>query len=142
MDLNNGEDVQKRFETMVDQCLSQFENNVDVHMASNCLDDNDDSDLPLTSSMINNSSNSFQSHNNTVSSLSRPSTSNNNNRDIFYCENYLDLNDILTQSNRVSVTFQRTIPKLGFLDSGAEVGDKLVKGTKLGISYLLIYIFE
>lgn len=51
--------------------------------------------------------------------------------DIFYCENYFDMDDILAQSNRISVSFQRTIPKLGFLDPGAE-DDKLLKGTKLG----------
>lgn len=60
--------------------------------------------------------------------------SSGSNRDIFYCENYFDMDDILSQSNRVAVTFNRTIPKLGFLDPGAE-DDDLVKGTKLGMFY-------
>lgn len=56
---------------------------------------------------------------------------------VFYCENYFDIDDILSQSNRVAVCFNKTIPKLGFLDPGAE-DDTMVKGTKLGNCFVLI----
>ncbi|KAF7487896.1 hypothetical protein SSS_06012 [Sarcoptes scabiei] len=37
-------------------------------------------------------------------------------KDIFYCKNYFDFDDILAQTVRLPVKFQRTIPNLGFLD--------------------------
>lgn len=47
------------------------------------------------------------------------------------------MDDILSQSTRVAVTFNRTIPKLGFLDPGAE-DDNLVKGTKLELPLWIV----
>lgn len=56
--------------------------------------------------------------------------------DIFYCENYFDLDDIISQTLPVNVRFLRTIPNLGFLDPQSNQGDDqqaIIKGTKLGL---------
>lgn len=63
-------------------------------------------------------------------------------KDIFYCENYFDLDDIISQTLSINVRFLRTIPNLGFLDPQSNQGDDqqaIIKGTKLGLLIKLIF---
>lgn len=110
--------------------------------ASFAVEDNLELD-PQSSSLFEDSGvdgGSFSRHSNYHSSsantLNQTTTSGSTNiKDIFYCENYFDLNDILAQSQRVSVKFQRDIPKLGFIDPASSSQEDLdiKKGTKLGL---------
>lgn len=115
---------QEMFEAMVDQAL---ENNDDIQSMSF---EEEESTTAVASSSTNNPSSSH--NNNTLSGINSNQSSKG---DIFYCENYFDVNDILAQSNRIPITFQRTIPKIGFLDPGNDE-DKILKGTKLGTFYI------
>lgn len=131
--MDPNENAQDKLEAMVDQCL---DDPLDAEVASMSFEDTDVTVDPSSSSYSHEHSSSFPNSASTSSAAFNHTTditaSSSTNRDIFYCENYFDLNDILSQSNRVSVNFLRTIPNLGFLDPGAE-DDKLMKGTKLGL---------
>lgn len=77
----------------------------------------------------------------TINTFNQSSTG-NTIKDVFYCENYFDLNDILSQSQRVSVKFQRDIPNLGFIDSSSTDDDtNIKKGTKSGESNMILFWF-
>ena len=121
-------DPQLNLEAMVNQYLDDNPGGGDDDVASMSFEDTDGPGQS-SSSFINNTASSSTASNSFMPSSS--TANNTSNRDIFYCENYFDLKDILSQSNRLSVSFQRAIPKLGFLDPGAE-DDRLLKGTKLG----------
>lgn len=89
--------------------------------------DDDETSYPDDPSLSTNNASTF----NHSSSLSHPPV--DQAADIFYGENYFDLNDILAQSQRMSVKFVRKIPMLSFLDPGQHADEPdMLAGTKLG----------
>lgn len=78
----------------------------------------------------NSNNNSLLNNNATINTATSDSS---RTKDIFYGENYFDLDDILAQNQRINVKFLRTIPQLGFLDPslGSDEAD-IEKGSKLG----------
>lgn len=137
---NNRHHTENDLETMIEESmLFDIHNPIgerDVEMSTNFIEDSGVDGFMSSSAFANNtdddsffrfrrnlsSSNDLYSSNinmttmTTSKSMSLLSNESSRVRDIFYCSNYFDLNDILSQTIRLSVKFQRTIPKLGYLD--------------------------
>ncbi len=68
------------------------------------------------------------------SSIGRTNTS--TERTTNYCDNYFEITDILSLSQKVSTIFLQSMPKLGFLDPSADCED-ITKDTKLELPFWL-----
>lgn len=171
---NNRHHTENDLETMMEESmLYDIDNPIDeqdVEMSTNCIEDSGVGGF-MSSTFTNNIDDPFFRSRQNLSSLESSDLyrtninmttmtssksmsllsdqSSSRVRDIFYCSNYFDLNDILSQTIRLSVKFQRTIPKLGYLDPSQQqqhqedctsdlINHEIVIGTKLELPLWIV----